>query len=345
MNVDKKFDLITRNLGEVVTEDALKKLLEEKKHPHIYLGNATTGKPHLAYFLLMQKLADFLEADCKVTVLFADLHGYLDNMKSSWDLLEKRTTFYKVLIQTLLKHLGVDLNRLNFVVGTDIQLSKEYTLDMYKLSAIASLNDTQRAGSEVVKQVESPKLSGLLYPMLQALDEQYLDVDMQFGGVDQRKIFMFAREFLPKLGYDKRTHLMVDMIGGLTESGKMSSSEPKSKIDFDDSDEVIKQKVMDAYSKDGEVENNGLLGLCKFVLFPYWKDNEFVFEINRPQKYGGNVTYKEYKALETDFAENNLSSIDLKQNLYPKIIDFIKPIRVELGKHKELINKAYPDDL
>lgn len=345
MNVDERFSLITKNLGEVVTEEDLKQLLKEKKHPHIYLGNAITGKPHLAYFLLMQKIADFLEADCKVTVLFADLHGYLDNMKSSWELLQKRTEFYKLLIQTLLKHLGVDLNRLNFVVGTDIQLSKEYTLDMYKLSGIASLNNTQKAGSEVVKQVESPKLSGLLYPMLQALDEEYLDVDIQFGGVDQRKIFMFAREFLPKIGYEKRTHLMVDMIGGLTESGKMSSSEPKSKIDFDDSDDVIKQKVMDAYSKDGEVEGNGLLGLCKFVLFPYWKSNDETFKVNRPKKYGGNVEYTEYTSLEQDFADKNLSSIDLKQNLYPKIIEFIKPIRKELEKHEDLINKAYPDDL
>lgn len=342
MDVDRRYKLITRNLGEVVTEESLKKLLREKDAPHIYLGNATTGKPHLAYVLLMQKLADFLEAGCKVTVLFADLHGYLDNMKSSWDLLEKRTEFYKLLIQTLLQHLEVDLNRLNFVVGTNIQLSKEYTLDMYKLSAIASLNNTQKAGSEVVKQVESPKISGLLYPMLQALDEEYLDVDIQFGGVDQRKIFMFAREFLPKIGYKKRTHLMVDMIGGLTESGKMSSSEPKSKIDFDDSDEVIKQKVMDAYSKDGKVEGNGLLGLCKFVLFPYWKKQGDVFVVRRPEKYGGDISLESYDELENAFKSGDLSSIDLKQNLYGEIISFIKPIRATLEKHTELINQAYP---
>ena len=30
--------------------------------------------------------------------------------------------------------------------------------------------------------------------MSQALDEEYLKVDAQFGGVDQRKIFMFAEK-------------------------------------------------------------------------------------------------------------------------------------------------------
>jgi len=55
----------------------------------------------------------------------------------------------------------------------------------------------------------------LLYPILQALDEQYLEVDAQFGGVDQRKIFMFARDKLPKIGYNKRCHLMNPLIPGL----------------------------------------------------------------------------------------------------------------------------------
>ena len=31
-----------------------------------------------------------LRAGCEVTVLFADLHAYLDNMKAPWELLELR---------------------------------------------------------------------------------------------------------------------------------------------------------------------------------------------------------------------------------------------------------------
>lgn len=50
---------------------------------------------------------------------------------------------------------------------------------------------------------------------LQALDEEYLKVDAQFGGVDQRKIFMFAEKYLPALGYKKRIHLMNPMVPGL----------------------------------------------------------------------------------------------------------------------------------
>ena len=33
-----------------------------------------------------------------------------------------------------------------------------------------------------------------LFDIFQALDEEYLKVDAQFGGVDQRKIFTFAEK-------------------------------------------------------------------------------------------------------------------------------------------------------
>ena len=33
-----------------------------------------------------------------------------------------------------------------------------------------------------------------LFDLFQALDEEYLKVDAQFGGVDQRKIFTFAEK-------------------------------------------------------------------------------------------------------------------------------------------------------
>ena len=71
---------------------------------------------------------------------------------------------------------------------------REYTLDVYRLSSLVSEHDAKKAGAEVVKQSQSPLISGLLYPGLQALDEEYLKVDAQFGGIDQRKIFMFAEE-------------------------------------------------------------------------------------------------------------------------------------------------------
>ena len=337
----EKYKLITRNLQEVVGEDILKKIVE-KKDLKIYWGTAPTGRPHLAYFVPMLKIADFLEAGCEITILFANLHAYLDNMKSDWDLLDKRTDYYEFVIKEMLKQANVPLDKLKFVKGRDYQLSKEYTLDMYKMSALASTRDTKRAGAEVVKQMETPKMSGLLYPILQALDEQYLDVDAQFGGVDQRKIFMFAREFLPKIGYKKRVHLMNPLVPGLGESGKMSSSEPNSKIDFTDTDKQIKKKINKAFSEEGKIEGNGLLAMLKYVAFPFLDKEGKEFVINRPEQYGGKIAFKSYEDVEKAFAKKELASVDLKQGLAEEIIKVISPIREKLEKNSKLVKEAYP---
>lgn len=196
----EKLHLITRNLQEVLREEKLKEILKERELK-IYWGTATTGKPHVAYFVPMSKIADFLKAGCEVTILFADLLAYLDNMKAPWELLELRTSYYENVIKTRLESIGVPLEKLKFIRGTDYQLSKEYTLDVYRLSSVVTQHDAKKAGAEVVKQVEHPLLSGLLYPGLQALDEEYLKVAAQFGGVEQRKIFTFAEKYQPALGY------------------------------------------------------------------------------------------------------------------------------------------------
>eukprot|EP00095_Tigriopus_kingsejongensis_P011231 snap_masked-scaffold836_size90567-processed-gene-0.8 protein:Tk11231 transcript:snap_masked-scaffold836_size90567-processed-gene-0.8-mRNA-1 annotation:"tyrosine--trna cytoplasmic" len=206
---DKKA-LIVRNLQEYLGEDRIDEVLKTRDLK-IYWGTATTGKPHIAYFVPMSKLADFLNAGCEVTILFADLHAYLDNMKAPWELLMLRTEYYEHAIKGMLESIGVPLEKLKFVRGTEYQLSKEYTLDVYRLASLVTEHDARKAGAEVVKQVQHPLLSGLLYPGLQALDEQYLGCDAQFGGVDQRKIFTYAEKYLPQLGFAKRAHLMNPM--------------------------------------------------------------------------------------------------------------------------------------
>jgi tyrosyl-tRNA synthetase len=274
--------------------------------------------------------------------LFADLHAYLDNMKAPWSLLEHRTKYYEAVIKAMLQSLGVPLDKLKFVQGTSFELSREYSLDVYRLTSIVTQHDAKKAGAEVVKQVEYPLLSGLLYPGLQALDEEYLKVDAQFGGVDQRKIFTFAEKYLPQLGYAKRIHLMNPMVPGLA-GGKMSSSEEDSKIDLLDSPANVKKKIKRAFCEPGNIQDNGLLSFVKHVLFSIFKDGEG-FEIKRKEEFGGNVTYSTYQDLETAFAEEKIHPGDLKGAVEIYINWLLDPIRkiFEDKAHKDITEKAYP---
>lgn len=215
MDRQQRLDLITSNLQDVVGKEDLEVMLNKGITPIIYWGTAPTGRIHIGYFVQMLKIADYLKAGCKVKILIADLHAFLDNMKTNMKLLNARSEYYTVMIKSMLTILGVNISELEFVKGTDFQLTPEYTMDMYKLNSLTTLHDAKKAGAEVVKKSDNPCMTGLLYPSLQALDEQYLGAYIQTGGVDQRKIFMFAREHLPKIGFRKRIHLMTPILSGL----------------------------------------------------------------------------------------------------------------------------------
>jgi len=135
----------------------------------------------------------------------------------------------------------------------------------FLIAVTSVLNKFSSAASEVVKFGDNPKLSGVIYPIMQSLDEVYLDVDVQYGGVDQRKIFMFSRENLPKLGHKPRVEVMTPMMPGLV-GEKMSASDPKTKIDLLDDPKTVEEKINGAFCPEGVVESNGVLAFLKYVI-------------------------------------------------------------------------------
>ncbi|KAK7058328.1 hypothetical protein VNI00_001959 [Paramarasmius palmivorus] len=372
---EEQYELITRRVAEVLGGDSIKAILAEGRSPKCYWGTAPTGRPHIGYFVPLTKIADFLRAGVEVTVLLADVHAFLDNLKAPLDLVAHRTKYYKFILLAVFESLGIPTSKLRFVEGSSYQLTKEYNLDNYRLCATVTEHDAKKAGAEVVKQVESPLLSGLLYPGLQALDEQYLDCDFQFGGVDQRKIFTFAELYLPRLGYRKRAHLMNAMVPGLA-GGKMSSSDPNSKIDFLDPPEVVKKKIKLAFCEEGNVQENGILSFAEAVLFPiselraerlkgidvaggsegeaaaqkpFISDDApegTIFSISRDEKFGGPMHYKNFQEMRDAFESKALHPKDLKNGVGNAILSLLEPIRKAFEANeewKEVEKLAYPD--
>lgn len=336
----QQYELITKNLQEVLNGQIIKNILEnEERHLKVYWGTAPTGKPHCGYFVPMIQLARFLKAGCELTVLVADLHAYLDNMKAPLEVVQHRAKYYENIVKAVLTTINVPIDKLKFVTGSDYQLSAEYTMDLFKLSNKVSQNDAKRAGADVVKQVANPLLSGLIYPLMQALDEQYLDCDVQFGGVDQRKIFVLAEENLPGIGYKKRAHLMNKMIPGLGQGGKMSASDPNSKIDLLEEPKVVNKKVSSAYCAPGDITDNGLLSFLENVVQPIQslkaEKEVFDFYIDRPEKYGGPIHYTEIEDVKVDFKSGKLSPVDFKSGVAAKINELLAPIREIYANNKE----------
>jgi len=338
MDIKKRLELIKRNTEEIVTLEELEELLKKKKKPVVYLGTAITGRPHIAYFLWIHKLADFLKAGFKVKLLLADLHGALDN--TPWDVLDARYNYYKKLMPLMFKSVGADVKNFEIVKGSDFQLKKEYISDVLKMSTFTTVRDCNKAASEVVKFGDNPKLSGLIYPIMQSLDEVYLKVDVQYGGLDQRKILMFARENLPKMGYERRVEIMTPMIPGL-EGGKMSSSVESSKIDLLDDEKTVNEKIKRAYCKEGEVEGNGVLAFLENVVIVIKQDSNKKFIVERDEKFGGNLEFERYEDLEKMYANKELHPLDLKNALAKEVNNLLSIIRKNRKELEKLSKKAY----
>jgi tyrosyl-tRNA synthetase len=239
----------------------------------------------------------------------------------------------------ILKAIGADVKNLEFVKGSSFQLDKKFFQDVLRLSTISSIRDSTKAASEVVKtaQGDHVKLSGLIYPLMQALDEEYLDVDIQLAGMDQRKILVYAREYLPKIGYESRIELMTPMIRGLI-GKQMRSSVEGTKIDILDDSEVVEKKIKNAEFVEGDPDN-GVMGLLQYVIFVLKEDKSEEFVIERPDKFGGNKSYSSYDDLEKDVISKDMHPLDVKIALAKELNELLDKVRTD--KLKKLKEKAY----
>src|SRR4029434_6521495 len=95
----------------------------QNTHTHAHAHAHTHTHTH-THSLTSSLLMPGVPRPPQVTILFADLHAYLDNMKAPWELLALRTQYYEQVIKAMLESIGVPLDKLKFVKGTDFQLSR-----------------------------------------------------------------------------------------------------------------------------------------------------------------------------------------------------------------------------
>ncbi|MEK6843973.1 MAG: tyrosine--tRNA ligase, partial [Nanoarchaeota archaeon] len=162
MNSEERFELITRNSAEIVTEDNLKELLRKKKKPTAYCGYEPSGPMHLGHFVTILKLMDLEKAGFDVKILLADIHALL-NRKGSEDEIKKEVNAWKKTI----KAIGVNAE---VVLGSDFEFSKDYQLDVMRLAQNLTINRGLRGMQEVARDIENATISQLWYPLMQVVD-------------------------------------------------------------------------------------------------------------------------------------------------------------------------------
>jgi tyrosyl-tRNA synthetase len=348
LDILEKADLIEKPpTEEVVTHNELIELFKTNSSPKHYIGLEISGFLHLGSLISTSfKINDFIKAGVKCTVFLADWHTLInDKLSGDWETISKVSKYYHNAFKLVCPDAEI-------VLGSKLYEEKtEYWTDLVKFTKHMSLARTMRTLTIMGRSENEEKieLAKLLYPPMQAVDIHYLDVDIAHAGMDQRKIHMLVRETFPKMKWKVPVAVHHKLLPGLSKPadtnvpqilGKMSKSDPNSGIFIHNSDDEIKKKISKAWCEEANILNNPLLEIARSVIFHEFNE----MSVERPKKFGGNISYTDYNQLETDFVEKKLHPGDLKQTVGNYLVKIISPIREKLNLSEELyeiIKKSY----
>jgi len=306
------YERVTRNTVEVVTDDDLRALLA-RPTKRVYAGYEPSGEIHLGHLVTINKLVDLQAAGFEVTVLLADLHAFL-NRKGTMEKVKELAEYNKRCFE------GLGLKNVNYVLGSDLQLSPDYQLLVLQLSQQITLNRATRSMDEVGRQMDHPTVSQMIYPIMQMADIALLKADAAVGGIDQRKIHMLAREHLVNFGYKAPVCIHTPILNGL--DGKKMSSSQGNYISVADSEEEILKKCQKAFCPP-EIPENPVLQILQHHVFP--RLNEVT--IRRPEKFGGDRTFTGYTDLESAYGKGEIHPLDLKKACGQSLVEILAPVR------------------
>ena len=340
LDITEKVDLILRPpTEEVVTQDELIELFKTNSSPKHYIGLEISGFLHLGSLISTGfKINDFTKAGVKCKIFLADWHTLInDKLGGDWETISKVSKYYQDAFKLVCPDVEI-------VLGSKLYEEKtEYWSELVKFTKHMSIARTMRTLTIMGRSEDDKKIdvAKLLYPAMQAVDIHSLDVDIAHAGMDQRKIHMLVREVFPKMGWKVPVSVHHKLLPGLSKPaetnesqilGKMSKSDPNSGIFIHNTDEEIKKKISKAWCEEANIQNNPLLEIAKTVIFHEFNE----MKVERPEKFGGNVSYSNYSQLETDFVEKKLHPGDLKQTVGNYLVEIISPIRKKLNLSDEL---------
>ncbi|VVU95484.1 tRNA synthetases class I (W and Y) [seawater metagenome] len=326
-DVLQKFELVKSIGEECLNEDELLLLLKNKPQPVAYDGFEPSGRMHIAQGLIRSiNVNKLLKAGCKFKFWIADWFALM-NHKLGGDL-KKIKKAGELMIETW-RACGMDVENENieFLWSSDEinNNPNKYWSIVLDLSTKFTLHRIKKC-TQIMGREESDDLaaSQIFYPVMQATDVFFLNVDICSLGVDQRKVNILCREYATKIKRKfKPVILSHHMIMGLDGSDKMSKSNPDNAIFMDDEAFEVKRKIKKAYCKPGEIDGNPILEYVKYIIFEI--DSELLIE--RKEEYGGNKSYFDYDSLIKDYEKEELHPDDLKNSVIKCINKYLEPVR------------------
>ena len=172
---------------------------------NILWGVQPRNLPGLEFLIPVMQIVKFIKAGNYITILLADIHELLDSPQLDINIIKYRGKAYVKLIQLLVELFDVDPNNITYKFGSEFQLTPNYVMDFYKISSLTTVKDTFKARQiDVNIENDDKKMTSMLYPILQSLDEKYIDCDIFYGSITQESMCEYSEELMNKFYKNKK---------------------------------------------------------------------------------------------------------------------------------------------
>ncbi len=342
MDLLERVGRVVRNAQEVLTPEEVRALFEREARPKAYIGFEPSGPLTVAHLITARKLRDLAEAGCDVTVFLADWHAWI-NDKLDGDL--ERIRASGRYMQAAFSALGADPDRVRYRWASELSGSSDYWARVVRVAKATSLARTKRAMSIMGRGEEESNLdtSRLFYPAMQAADIFELPVELAYGGMDQRRAHVLAREVAHHYHWPVpvaiHTPLLSSLKGGGrmdpssgTTEAKMSKSDPGTAIAITADAPEIARRLAAAFCPARQVEGNPVVEAARFVVFPW----EGRLRIERAEKHGGPVEFPDDAAFVAAWSEGRVHPQDLKNAVAGALDRLVAPARQFFSDHPDL---------
>ena len=340
MDVEERYALVARNTEEIITPEDLMEVLRNKDSPTGYIGFEPSGLVHIGWMVTAQKVKDFVDAGFTFIVFLADWHAYInDKLGGDIDNIRICAEYMKDCFEAL----GLPREKVEYRLASEIMDDIDYWEMVMKVGKASSLQRVKRAMTIMGRNEDEAEVdsSKTMYPLMQAADLIFMDVDVAYAGLDQRRAHMLAREAAEKMGVKKAVAVHTPLLPGLKGgnrmdpvSSKMSKSDPDGSLLIHDSIEDIKRKMGKAFCPP-EAEGNPVLAICKYVIFQRTAVMRFV----RPEKFGGDLEFKSYDELELTYLAGKLHPMDLKNGTAAALAEILAPTREYFERKPENLER------
>ena len=310
-----------------------------------YIGLEPSGKAHLGWMILADTISNLIDEGVNVIILLADWHAWVnDKFDRDMGKISIASEYMSEMFRAILGNPkeGNGPGEVRFVRASEIMDSGKYWERVLRCSKNMSLSRVRRTFSIMGRDEDSSDhdLAAFYYPALQAADIFELQVDIAFGGMDQRKAHMYMREVAEKNHWIKPTCIHTPMLSGLKGPGgrmdsfdhKMSKSDPGNAILLDDDPESIRVKMRKAFLEVGS-QNSPVFEISRHVIIP--KVGKIT--VTPDPKYGEASEWYDAQAFIDAVSSGTIHPLDAKMAVADCLSEVLSPISEHFSDKTELL--------